>query len=132
MPLPEITTPDVPPVSVLPYQPRGAFAPTGTRPVRWYNLAAYGANDILGAGSMAVLSSWAILFYTQFCGLEAWQAGLIPMTARLFDAIASPVIGHISDNFGRTRLGRRFGRRRFFILAAIPLLPSFALMWVTG
>jgi oligogalacturonide transporter len=29
-------------------------------------------------------------------------------------------------------LGRKFGRRRFFILAAIPLLPSFAIMWVAG
>ena len=33
---------------------------------------------------------------------------------------------------GASWLGRRFGRRRFFILAAIPLLPSFALMWLPG
>ena len=31
-----------------------------------------------------------------------------------------------------TWLGKKFGRRRFFILLAIPLLPSFALMWVEG
>src|SRR4051812_15302635 len=107
-------------------------APATTRPVRWYNFAAYGANDILGAGSMAVISGWVLIFYTTFCGLEAWQASVIFAVARLLDAVASPVIGHISDNFGRTWLGRRFGRRRFFILAAIPLLPSFALMWVAG
>ncbi|MCH8686175.1 MFS transporter [Pedomonas mirosovicensis] len=110
----------------------GAFAPTGSRPVRWYNYAAYGSNDILGAGSMAVISGWVLFFYTTFCGLEAWQAGLIFTVARVLDAIASPVIGHISDNMGQTALGRRFGRRRFFILAAIPLLPSFAIMWVSG
>lgn len=102
------------------------------RPVRTVNYLAYGANDVLGAGSMAVISGWVLIFYTTFCGLEAWQAGLIFTVARVLDAIASPLIGHISDNMGETALGRRFGRRRFFILAAIPLLPSFAIMWVAG
>jgi oligogalacturonide transporter len=102
------------------------------RPVRPINYIAYGSNDVLGAGSMAVISGWVLIFYTQFCGLEAWQAALIFTVARVLDAVASPVIGHISDNMGETPLGRRFGRRRFFILAAIPLLPSFAIMWVAG
>ncbi|MBC2667636.1 MFS transporter [Novosphingobium piscinae] len=102
------------------------------RPVRLINYLAYGANDVLGAGAMAVISAWVLVFYTQFCGLSASQAALIFATARILDAIASPLIGHVSDGFGRTRLGRRFGRRRFFILAAIPLLPSFALMWLPG
>ncbi len=102
------------------------------RPVRLINFLAYGGNDILGAGSMAVISAWVLIFYTQFCGLSAGQAALIFATARILDAIASPLIGHLSDHFGQTWLGRRFGRRRFFILAAIPLLPSFALMWLPG
>lgn len=102
------------------------------RPVRLINYLAYGSNDVLGAGSMAVISGWVLIFYTQFCGLGAGQAALIFAVARVLDAIASPVIGHISDNMGDTRIGRRFGRRRFFILAAIPLLPSFAIMWVAG
>ena len=46
------------------------------RPVRWFNYLAYGSNDVLGAGSMAVISGWVLIFYTQFCGLEAWQAAL--------------------------------------------------------
>lgn len=110
-----------------------APAPTSQpRPVRLINYLAYGSNDVLGAGSMAVISGWVLIFYTQFCGLEAWEAALIFTVARVLDAIASPVIGHISDNMGDTAIGRRFGRRRFFILAAIPLLPSFAIMWVAG
>jgi oligogalacturonide transporter len=108
-----------------------ASAP-GQRPVRPINYLAYGSNDVLGAGSMAVISGWVLFFYTTFCGLDAWQAGLIFLVARVLDAIASPIIGHISDNMGQTPLGRRFGRRRFFILAAIPLLPSFAIMWIAG
>lgn len=110
-------------------------APAGAlseRPVRLVNYLAYGANDVLGAGAMAVISAWVLVFYTQFCGLTAGQAALIFATARILDAFASPMIGHLSDHFGDTVLGRRFGRRRFFILAAIPLLPSFALMWLPG
>ena len=103
-----------------------------TRPVRWYTLLTYGANDVMGAGSMAVISTWILIFYTSFCGLSAAQATIIFGVARVLDAFTSPLIGHVSDNIGRTWLGRRFGRRRFFILAAIPLLPSFAIMWVAG
>jgi len=102
------------------------------RPVRWYNYAAYGSNDILGAGSMAVISTWVLFFYTTFCGLSAAEATLIFGVARVLDAVTSPTVGYISDRFGATALGRLFGRRRFFILAAIPLLPSFAIMWVAG
>lgn len=105
---------------------------TGARPVRLINYVAYGSNDVLGAGSMAVISGWVLIFYTQFCGLSAGQAATIFAVARVLDAFASPLIGYISDHFGATWLGRKFGRRRFFILAAIPLLPSFALMWLPG
>lgn len=102
------------------------------RKVRWFTYLAYGGNDVLGAGSMAVISTWILIFYTSFCGLSAAQATLIFGVARLLDAVASPLIGYVSDNLGRTAFGRRFGRRRPFILAAIPLLPSFAIMWVSG
>ncbi|MBC9031880.1 MFS transporter [Sphingomonas sp. JC676] len=108
------------------------MATNPARPVRLINYIAYGSNDVLGAGSMAVVSGWVLVFYTQFCGLSAGEAALIFAVARILDAIASPLIGYTSDNFGHTWLGKRFGRRRFFILAAIPLLPSFALMWLPG
>jgi oligogalacturonide transporter len=101
-----------------------------TRTVRFGHYLAYGSNDFLGAGAMAVISGWILFFYTTFCGLSAVQAATIFAVARLLDAVASPLIGYVSDHFHRTRLGRRFGRRRFFVLLAIPLLPSFALMWI--
>ncbi len=103
-----------------------------TRPVRLGHYLAYGSNDFLGAGAMAVISGWILFFYTNFCGLTPVQAATIFAVARLLDAIASPLIGYVSDHLHRTRAGRRFGRRRFFILLAVPLLPSFALMWVDG
>jgi oligogalacturonide transporter len=110
----------------------GIPAGQGPRHVKTVNYLAYGANDVLGAGSMAVISAWVLIFYTRFCGLSAGQAALIFAVARVLDAFVSPTIGHLSDGFDRFALGRRFGRRRFFILAAIPLLPSFALMWWPG
>jgi oligogalacturonide transporter len=102
------------------------------RTVRFGHYLAYGSNDFLGAGAMAVISGWILFFYTTFCGLTAVEAAAIFAIARMFDAVASPLIGYISDHFHRTRAGRRFGRRRFFILLAVPLLPSFALMWIDG
>ena len=103
-----------------------------TRTVRLGHYLAYGSNDFLGAGAMAVISGWILFFYTTFCGLTPVQAAAIFAIARLLDAVASPLIGFVSDHFHHTRLGRRFGRRRFFVLLSIPLLPSFALMWVDG
>ncbi|OFC69689.1 MFS transporter [Alteromonas confluentis] len=102
------------------------------RELKPINYVAYGLNDILGAGSMAVISGWILFFYTTFCGLSAVQAASIFAIARILDAVASPLLGHISDGLGNTRIGRRFGRRRVFLIFSIPLLPSFALMWVSG
>jgi oligogalacturonide transporter len=103
-----------------------------TRAVRPYHYLTYGVADVFGAGSMAVIAGWILFFYTTFCGLTAVEASGIFAISRLFDAIWSPLLGHISDSIGATRLGRRFGKRRVFLLGAIPLLPSFAFMWVSG
>ena len=103
-----------------------------TRKVRLGHFIAYGSNDFLGAGAMSIITAWILFFYTTYCGLTAGEAGLIFVAARLLDAFFSPVIGYVSDHFHHTWPGRKFGRRRFFILIAIPLLPAFALMWVNG
>jgi oligogalacturonide transporter len=103
-----------------------------TRRVHFGHYLAYGSNDFLGAGAMSIIGFWILFFYTTFCGLTAGEAGIIFVVARLLDAFFSPVIGYISDHFHHTWLGKKFGRRRFFILLAIPLVPSFALMWVEG
>jgi oligogalacturonide transporter len=109
------------------------MATNPARPVRLLNYIAYGSNDVLGAGSMAVISGWVLIFYTQFCGLSAGEAAT-DLRRRAHpgrDRLAADRL-HLRQ-FRRTGwLGRRFGRRRFFILAAIPLLPSFALMWLPG
>jgi len=50
-------------------------------------------------------------FYTTVCSIEAVQAGLIFTVERLIDAVGNPIMGYISDQFGRTKLCKRFGRR---------------------
>jgi len=102
------------------------------RKIGFMNYTAYGMGDVLGAGSMAIISTWVLFFYTTYCDLGPLQAGLIFAAARIIDAVASPLIGYLSDHADSTRLGRRFGRRGIFLLIAIPLLPSFAFMWVSG
>ncbi len=102
------------------------------RDVKWYNYFSYGMVDFLGAGSTALTSAWLLFFYTTFCGLTATEGALIFASARVVDAVASPLMGVITDNFHKTRLGKRFGRRKFFILLGIPLVLSYTLFWVSG
>nr|VUD31158.1 Rhamnogalacturonide transporter RhiT [Raoultella sp. NCTC 9187] len=92
-----------------------------TRKIGLANYLAYGSGDFLGAGTTALTAAWLLYFYTTFCGLSPIQATLIFATARVLDAVISPLMGFLTDNFGTTRLGKRFGRRKFFIPAGYPL-----------
>jgi oligogalacturonide transporter len=97
------------------------------------NILGYSSLNFLGSGYQGLISAWLMYFYTTLCGISPVQAGLIFSVARLIDAVGNPVLGFISDNFGKTALGRRFGRRKFFILVAIPILAIvMPLMWTKG
>ena len=50
------------------------------------------------------------------------KATLIFSIATYLDVILNPLMCFITDSFYRTKLGRKFGRRRFFILTGIPLM----------
>ncbi|WP_315073616.1 MFS transporter [uncultured Clostridium sp.] len=100
--------------------------------IRFINYFSYGMNDFIGAGAFALTSAWLLYFYTTFCGLTPIQASSIFALARIVDAVASPTMGFITDNFHKTALGRKFGRRKFFLLAAIPLIIVYSAIWVSG
>lgn len=93
---------------------------------------AYGSGNLLGSGALAISGAWLLYFYTTFCGLPIAQAALIFSVSTYLDVILNPLMGFISDNFYKTKLGRKFGRRRFFILIGIPLMCLYPLLWVTG
>ncbi len=74
----------------------------------------------------------ATLFLYDLCGLTLIEASFIFSVASIIDAISNPLMGYLTDNFGKTRLGKRFGRRRFFLLIGIPLMMFYPLLWVEG
>lgn len=100
--------------------------------IRFINYFSYGMNDFIGAGAFALTAAWLLYFYTTFCGLSPIEAASIFALARVVDAVASPTMGFITDNFHKTKLGKRFGRRKFFILIAIPLVTVYTTIWISG
>lgn len=103
------------------------------REITFMNMIGYACINFLGSGSQAVISAFLMYFYTTSCNISAVQAGVIFAVTRLIDAVGNPIIGSISDNFGKTTLGKRFGRRKSFTLIGIPLvLIIFPMLWTTG
>jgi len=103
-----------------------------TRQITLKHTLGYGSANLLGSGALAISGAWLIYFYTTFCNLSVVEAAAIFSVASILDAISNPVMGYISDNFYNTRIGRKYGRRRFFILMGIPLVLLYPLMWVEG
>ncbi len=103
-----------------------------TRKPSWVSYWGWGSGDMLGAGAQAVITGWLAYFFITFCGLSPVETGLILGLPRLLEAITCPLIGYISDNLRHTWVGRKIGRRKIFLILTIPLLPAFALIFVTG
>ena len=103
------------------------------RKVTFMNMIGYACINFLGSGSQAIISGFLMFYYTQFCDIGPAKAGMIFTITRLMDAVMNPLIGSISDNFGKTAIGKKFGRRRSFTLLGIPLsLIVFPMLWTTG
>ncbi len=92
----------------------------------------YGLTDLMGGGAFTIIGAWMLFFYTTYAGLTPVQAASIVGIARIVDAVVSLAIGSVSDNFFKNSLGKRFGRRRFFLLIGSPLMLVYALLWLTG
>lgn len=90
----------------------------------------YGLPDMMGGGAFTIIGAWLLFYWTTYAGLTAVQAALILGIARIVDAITSLLMGSITDNFYKTKLGQLFGRRHFFLLVGAPLMFVFVLMWV--
>ncbi|GAB4058888.1 MFS transporter [Uliginosibacterium sediminicola] len=103
-----------------------------TKQIKLKHTLGYGSANLLGSGALAISGAWLIYFYTTFCNLSVVQAAAIFSVASVLDAISNPVMGYISDNFYNTRIGQRFGRRRFFILLGIPLVLLYPFLWMQG
>ncbi len=90
---------------------------------------AYGCGNLLGSSPLAITSAWLLIYLTTVCEIDPVAAATVVGLPTLFDVILNPVMGFITDNFYKTAIGRKFGRRRFFILIGIPLMLLYPLMW---
>ena len=92
----------------------------------------YGLTDIMGGGAFTVIGAWLLFFYTTFVGLSPIEAASIVAIARIVDAIVSLFMGSFTDHFYKNYLGKKFGRRRFFLLIGAPLMLVYILLWMNG
>lgn len=92
----------------------------------------YGLTDIMGGGAFTVIGAWLLFFYTTFVGLTPVEAASIVAIARIVDAIVSLFMGSFTDHFYKNYFGKKFGRRRFFLLIGAPLMLVYSLLWVNG
>lgn len=92
----------------------------------------YGLTDIMGGGAFTVIGAWLLFYYTTFVGLSPLEAASIVAIARIVDAVISLFMGSFTDHFYKNALGKRFGRRRFFLLIGSPLMLVYALLWLNG
>jgi oligogalacturonide transporter len=92
----------------------------------------FGLTDIMGGGAFTIIGAWLLFFFTTFAGLSPVEAASIIAIARIVDAVVALFVGSISDKFFKYKLGRMFGRRRFFLLIGSPLMLTYVLLWVSG
>ena len=85
----------------------------------------FGAADLYGGGAQALITAVYLVFLL-LNGLEPFQAGLIILIARLWDAVSDPLMGIISDNT-RTKWGRR---RPYIFVGGFMVIVSFALLFM--
>lgn len=87
----------------------------------WYYAIGEGSTSIALNG----VNNFGMIFYTQILGLSAGYAGLALGISTLWDAIADPLMGHITDN-----TKSKYGRRHLYIfIGGILLSASFLFLW---
>lgn len=92
----------------------------------------FGMIDIIGGGAFTIIGAWLLYFFTVFVGLTPIEASSIVAIARIIDAIICLFMGSITDHFYKNILGKKFGRRRFFLIIGAPLMLVYALLWIQG
>jgi Na+/melibiose symporter-like transporter len=87
---------------------------------------AFGVGAAAEAAVFIAFNTWNFLFYKNVLGLSGTLCGLAVMISLVFDGIADPIVGFISDRW-RSKLGRR---HPFLYASAIPLGISFYMIYV--
>ena len=94
---------------------------------------AYGSNDFLGAGAMSIIGFWILFFYTTFCGLTRGAGRHHLRRPRACSTRSSRRSSATSPTTSTTPgSARSSAGAGSSSCSPIPLVPSFALMWVEG
>jgi len=89
-------------------------------PLRWPTLLLYGVGEMAHSIKSVVFGLFILFFYTSVVGLPALWVGLATGFGLLWDAMADPYIGYLSDHMD---LG--YGRRHsFMIIGALTMGPA--------
>ena len=84
--------------------------------LRWSQILIYGLPAIPISVLTLPFFIFVPTFYTKSLGLDLALVGIVLAAIRLFDALNDPLIGLLSD-----RIRPKFGRRRSWFLAGVPL-----------
>lgn len=91
----------------------------------------YGMLDLMGGGWNNIVSGVIFAYLTLAQGFDPALAGSIAAAGRIIDCIWNVIFGPITDGFFSTGLGRRFGRRHFFMFVGLILFACvFPLFWI--
>ena len=111
---------------------KSKYLPNGERRITLANGIGFGIGDFFGGGSGALTGTYLSLFLTTYAGLSIAQAQSIQGVATILSAVTAIIIGGLSDSMYRFSIGRKLGRRRFFLLLGAPLLLLGCGMWIPG
>ena len=78
---------------------------------------AFASTDIFGGGSFNIINFLYPGFLALTLSIPAFEAGIIILIARIWDAITDPIMGAISD-----RTTSKLGKRRIYLVIASPLV----------
>jgi len=92
-------------------------AGTAARPLRRTQLALFGLPEFAVYLAVIPMSLYLPFFYSRDLGLDITTIGLLLMVARISDVVTDPLIGALSD-----RTGGRFGRRKPWMAAGVPIM----------
>ncbi|WP_223589915.1 MFS transporter [Neobacillus bataviensis] len=88
-------------------------------------MIAFASGDLFGGGAQLIIGFFYLRFLTDVVRINPVLAGTVILVSKIWDAIADPVMGVVTDN---TRT--RFGRRKPYILAGFFLIViAFTLLW---
>ncbi|MDR3190675.1 MAG: MFS transporter [Lactobacillaceae bacterium] len=91
----------------------------------------YGLTDLMGGGWNNIVSGVIFAYLTLTVHMDPGMAGALTGIGRIVDAIFSLFFGSITDNFYRSKLGKKFGRRHFFmVVGIIGFAVVFPMFWV--